>query len=266
MKTRVIVGVLLVALLLACLVFGGYLMIGFISVISVLAIHELSKVFAAKGWNPILIPAYCFAAVFGLVNHFFGLAWVTALYCCAVLATMIISVLDSKRSAGDGVISLFLFLYPILLLVTVLLNYFAFPRPLALTASAMAWAAPSFADMFAYFGGSLFGKHKLCPAISPKKTVEGSVAAILGGMIFGVLLIWLQRLWGGTANPLALVLTGTILGILAQFGDLFASKLKRWAEIKDFSALLPGHGGVMDRIDSILISSPLVLVIFTILQ
>ncbi|MBQ2771008.1 MAG: hypothetical protein IJF41_07190, partial [Clostridia bacterium] len=73
MKTRVIVGAGLIALLLACLSFGGYLMIGFVSVISVLAIHELSKVFNAKGWNPILTPAYCFAAVFGLINHLLGL-------------------------------------------------------------------------------------------------------------------------------------------------------------------------------------------------
>ena len=150
-------------------------------------------------------------------------------------------------------------------LVSLLLVYMAFAPQAALPAACLAYAAPEFCDTLAYFGGTLFGKRKLCPSISPKKTVAGSICALLGGGVFGAILIPLQRLWGGPVHPAVLIGVGLGCGVLSQFGDLFASKLKRWAEIKDFSSVFPGHGGIMDRIDSMLFCGPLVLFVFTIL-
>ena len=112
----------------------------------------------------------------------------------------------------------------------------------------------------------LLGKHKLCLAISPKKTVEGAVAGLIGGVAFGALLIPLQKLWDGVVDAPYLLVIGLICGVCAQFGDLFASLLKRWAGVKDFSSIFPEHGGIMDRIDSILLCAPVVLCLFTILR
>ena len=117
-------------------------------------------------------------------------------------------------------------------------------------------------DVGAYLVGSLLGKHKLIPDVSPKKSVEGAV----GGVIFAIILF---IIYGAavtyfsdqTANYLILVITAFILSVVAQIGDLIASLIKREYGIKDYGTILPGHGGIMDRFDSILaVSLPLVMI------
>jgi phosphatidate cytidylyltransferase len=109
-------------------------------------------------------------------------------------------------------------------------------------------------DILAYFSGSAFGRHKLCPEISPKKTVEGAVGGFLGSVLFcGV--------FGYFAAPDALVhclIIGALGGAAAQLGDLTASIFKRKLGVKDYGRLIPGHGGVLDRLDSVLFTAPLV--------
>lgn len=103
------------------------------------------------------------------------------------------------------------------------------------------------ADSFGYFGGRLFGKHKLIPNISPNKTIEGAISATLFASAFS---IWFLQSMGYSVR-VTIVVT-VIMVILSQVGDLIASAIKRTYGIKDYSKLIPGHGGVMDRIDSIL--------------
>ena len=117
-------------------------------------------------------------------------------------------------------------------------------------------------DTFAYFTGMLLGKHKLIPELSPKKTVEGS----LGGIVFTVLAFLLygfiiEKAARLDANYLVLALTGLLLSVISQLGDLFASLIKRELGIKDYGRLLPGHGGIMDRFDSIIAVSGVLMMI-----
>ena len=119
-------------------------------------------------------------------------------------------------------------------------------------------------DTFAYFSGFLFGKHKLIPDISPKKTIEGSV----GGTLFCVLAMvgygWIVQLVSGgsvTANYLTLAVSGLFIAIVAQVGDLLMSAIKRTYGIKDYGKLFPGHGGVLDRFDSVLAVALVLIVI-----
>ncbi len=109
-------------------------------------------------------------------------------------------------------------------------------------------------DTFAYFIGVLFGKHKLCPNVSPKKTVEGAIAGLVGGVLSAVVYTTILVHLGYKGMPhLPAVLGISLLGgIAAQVGDLTASLVKRHCGIKDFGSIFPGHGGVMDRIDSII--------------
>ena len=117
-------------------------------------------------------------------------------------------------------------------------------------------------DTFAYFGGRLFGRHKLCPAISPHKTVEGAISGTVCGTALG-LAAW-AILKDLTPIPWYAYLVAAFLCVIAgQFGDLVASMIKRQAGIKDFSDLLPGHGGVIDRLDSFCFALPVVF--FTLL-
>lgn len=262
MRTRVIVGAALVAMLVAMLAVGGWMYIAVLTLFSFAAVYELATLFRKKGYAPIVWPLYALAATYSLGYWFFGNVAVIALYLAALLATLLYSLFDTKRTTEDMLVSVGMFVYPLLLLVSALPVYFAFSRATGLTAACFALAAPEFCDSFAYFGGTLFGKRKLCPSISPKKTVEGSVCATLSGALFGLILYFLQRVWGGAVPLAALLPLGLGCGVLSQLGDLFASKLKRWAEVKDFSSVFPGHGGVMDRIDSILFCAPLVYCVF----
>jgi phosphatidate cytidylyltransferase len=114
---------------------------------------------------------------------------------------------------------------------------------------AAVWAG----DISAYLSGSSLGKHKLYPKISPKKTVEGLIGAIFGSMIVALVFAWLftPRLGKGSCILLAIG-----IGILGQLGDFSESMLKRSAQVKDSGTLIPGHGGMLDRLDSFLFSSP----------
>jgi phosphatidate cytidylyltransferase len=116
-------------------------------------------------------------------------------------------------------------------------------------------------DTFAYFSGVFFGKHKLCPEISPKKTVEGSVGGTLGCVvmliIYGVLL---EKTFGQTINYPKLAILGVLVAIISQIGDLTASIIKRKYGVKDYGSIFPGHGGILDRLDSIITTAPLVYI------
>ncbi|MDP1526287.1 MAG: phosphatidate cytidylyltransferase [Rhodocyclaceae bacterium] len=116
---------------------------------------------------------------------------------------------------------------------------------LLLAVMALVWIA----DIAAYFTGRAFGKHKLAPAISPGKTWEGVVGAVLGVMIYG---LWVADLLPATADVAPVFMVGALLLLtaLSVAGDLFESMIKRQANMKDSSQLLPGHGGILDRIDS----------------
>lgn len=130
----------------------------------------------------------------------------------------------------------------------------------------MAWIA----DGGAYFAGTFFGKHKLCPEISPKKTWEGFFGGLIANVIFAVMLGYGYELWDWTftgrhnfaVNMPILVGTAVVSTFLGLLGDLIASLLKRQCGVKDFSEILPGHGGVMDRFDSVLFVAPFIYLLF----
>ena len=127
---------------------------------------------------------------------------------------------------------------------------------------ALVFVAAWMCDVFAYFTGRFFGKHKLAPHLSPKKTVEGSIGgiifAVLGCMLYGLIVDLATDLH---ARYLVLACLGLSLSVISQIGDLWASLIKREHGIKDYSQMLPGHGGVMDRFDSILAISTVLMAV-----
>lgn len=117
-------------------------------------------------------------------------------------------------------------------------------------------------DAAAYFVGTFFGRHKLCPTISPKKTVEGAVGGVIVGAAFLELYVLCYSLFMGahghsfSVNYTEMAVIGIICGLLSIVGDLTASIIKRQNNIKDFGRIMPGHGGVLDRFDSVLVVAP----------
>lgn len=116
-------------------------------------------------------------------------------------------------------------------------------------------------DIFAYLTGRTFGRHKLCPLISPKKTIEGAVGGVLGAVItyfvFGKIV---QAFYNCNVDYVLLCILAIVVSIMSQLGDLAASAIKRQYSIKDYGSIMPGHGGLMDRCDSVLFAAPTVYV------
>lgn len=131
----------------------------------------------------------------------------------------------------------------------------------------LAFLTPWMCDSFAYFTGMAIGKHKLIPDVSPKKTVEGAI----GGIVFGTAtivgygaLVGRYLITDLNARILPLIVVGIILCIISQCGDLIASLIKRHFGIKDYGKVFPGHGGVLDRFDSIIVTAPILYILFSI--
>lgn len=126
----------------------------------------------------------------------------------------------------------------------------------------LVFIAPWVTDTFAYFCGRLFGRHKLIPSVSPKKTIEGSI----GGIVFCILGCVAYRLilsnFHDNLPPIWIfAVLGLVVSIVSQIGDLMFSLIKRRYGIKDYGVLFPGHGGVLDRFDSVIATAPLILIV-----
>lgn len=134
---------------------------------------------------------------------------------------------------------------------------------------------PVFSDTFAYLVGSTLGKRKLCPSISPKKTVAGAIGGLLGSVLCAVTFFLLFDLYAVipvgyvsfsdsvAVRAVVFVVLGIVGGVLAEIGDLAASRIKRSMNIKDFGNIFPGHGGVLDRLDSIMFTLVMLFTAFT---
>ena len=127
-------------------------------------------------------------------------------------------------------------------------------------------------DTCAYFAGRAFGKHKLCPVVSPQKTVEGAVGGVLGTMICGVIVTLVYSVAAnrmeeftrtniGVSMYVVIALLACVAAVLGIYGDLFASVVKRQCGIKDYGTIFPGHGGILDRFDSVMFIAPFVTMV-----
>ena len=260
---RIVTGVCLIGLLVLCLHLGDIVFLLIFGGAFLITIKEMDGLIKAMGKEIVITPAYIFAGFFGIVYYLtaYNLSVVCAFALLMVAATMIGQVLLMGDDFSAAAYCLLPFAYPILSECALVAIYFALPPWMAKTACCAAILCPSVGDMCAYFGGMALGKTPLAPKISPKKTVEGAVFSLLGAMLAGVGLYYAQRIWTQDRGMglFELLSLGFICGVAGQFGDLFASCLKRSADLKDFSETLPGHGGVLDRLDSVLLCSPVVL-------
>lgn len=262
MLTRIISGAVMIAVCVGVLLLGAQIPLVlaiFLAVICAIAVFEvLYNTGAVKNkWVVLIASLYSAGNLFaycGYTQKVFGfLTEQTITLGFAVLVVLLAVVLHKQFS-----------LYSIAALISMpLILSFAFAslRFLYLGQNGLFYLLlllnfSSICDCGAYFVGVTMGKHKLCPEISPKKTIEGAVGGIISSLLVSVLLCFTMN---GGKNLVTLLILTIPLCILGMFGDLFASVIKRNVGIKDYGKLIPGHGGILDRFDSILLVAPVLL-------
>ena len=250
MLTRVIAALALVPLFIFIVIGGIPLYIAEI-VILAMALREFYKAFNAKDIHPIENIGYIFIAYMGLKNILnLGVEY-TYIMIFVLFIYSITYLLRCKNNVIDIAITFFSIFYVAISIDFIVLTINSFER-----GAIYVWTifiVAFLTDTFAYFTGYLFGKHKLIPKVSPKKTVEGSVGGILGSTIICVAFGYFFKI-----DLKVIVFLGFFGSIVAQFGDLFASSIKRYVGIKDYGKLIPGHGGILDRFDSVILVAPFV--------
>ena len=215
------------------------------------------KCIGALGKISLTAPAYLFAVAFPFLLRYMNSAVSVAiigaisalLYLIYVFAHIIWS--HGKLSFGNGLSAYTLSLYIIFALTAIVYirDYKDIGQYIYFLIFLGAWIT----DIFAYFTGVFFGKHKLIEDVSPKKTIEGSIGGIcFCALSFVALGIITEYFFDRNANLLFLVASGIVISIVSQIGDLIMSVIKRHYGIKDFGKIFPGHGGMLDRFDSIL--------------
>lgn len=266
MRTRIISGLVMAAFGVAALLIGGYTAGIIIMIISLGAYYELCKacqvitdkpVNAANVFGYIAIVVYYMNLLFVPEQYKFMVYHV--LLVVIVLLELAVYVLAFPRFNSNQIMSsMFGLLYAPFMLsfLYMILMRFEHGRLVVF----LVFVCSSFSDVFAYFVGVKLGKHKLAPKLSPKKSIEGSIGGILGaalvGLIYGVILYKLG-IYGAEVMGIFSV-CGAIGSVVSQIGDLAASAIKRDHDIKDYSQLIPGHGGIMDRMDSIVVTAPII--------
>ncbi len=233
-----------------------------ITSLSILGIYEFNKAFKGIGYNLIGWVGYLSCSLIftmgGLMDDTSKILLIKIGLPAMLIAIFIyVIVTNMKRNVIDVALTLLSLIYiPFMLSFLKLILMMDNGRLLIWFVFMGAFAS----DTFGYAIGTKFGKHKLCPDISPKKTVEGSIGGIIGVILSYIIitLIANSSYFGMNLNMLSVLLAGVIVGIAGQFGDLSASAIKRFCKIKDFSNIMPGHGGILDRFDSILFAAPVV--------
>ena len=230
-----------------------------IAMISVMAVWEITAALQMTRQIALMVPSMIFAAVLPFLTGLFAQGMGLFIYTVVLFSAMILyhSVITFREVAIIYSMSL---LIPTALQTLVLLRDFGGSHGMfhVIVAIFSAWVA----DAGAYIFGSLFGKHKLCPNISPKKTVEGAIGGIVADILIMLLfgLIFQDFYWNKTVhvNFFVLAAIGLFGALLSMLGDLSFSIIKRSCHIKDFSELIPGHGGILDRFDSVIFVAPFV--------
>ena len=226
--------------------------------------YEMLRAFRAKLTVSQMVAVSVYAAAYVPVAYFWEITGIAALTAAVVLAAFCLLVFDGKTTlegAGSAMICAF---YPTgLSFGLVLANAFAVG---SLPVLVMMFVIPACADTFAYLVGRAVKGPKLCPTVSPNKTISGAIGGLIGGGAGAVAIYFIFRsqavVTAHMAGWVSYFLVGLATSVVTIIGDLIESSIKRRIGIKDMGNLMPGHGGILDRIDGTLVGSIFLYVVF----
>lgn len=260
--TRLLSSIVIVILALAFILTGGYVLAAVLLVLALIAYRELMlacKLSEAKRPNVLEILGYIGIVAYYLLMTFSQeriFLFISVIF--ILVAFMFVYVFAFPKYRAEQIMCAFF----CVAYAPVMLSFIYMVRdlPYGIYTVWMIFISSWICDTCAYIVGMLFGKHKLAPVLSPKKSIEGAIGGIVGSALVGALygyfivepVIQEQRItW-------IFVLISAVGAIIAQVGDLAASAIKRNHDIKDYGKLIPGHGGIMDRFDSVIFTAPMI--------
>ncbi|MEA4815847.1 MAG: phosphatidate cytidylyltransferase [Lachnospiraceae bacterium] len=261
MRTRIISAIVGLPILIVLVWVGGLpLKLGILAV-SLVAMREFYCAFSKNQDKPIHLIGYAFAVFYLLdierivfVPNYFNIF--VSLFMLIILIYIVIFHL--RTSIYEALVTYFGFFYSCFLISHIyLIREYEYGIYFVWLAFICAWGC----DTGAYFSGMLFGRHKLNPALSPKKTVEGAIGGVITSVTIGFIYgMSIEKAFPieGVNSLLLCVVTSGAGAVLSQIGDLAASSIKRYTDIKDYGNAIPGHGGILDRFDSVLLTAPAV--------
>ncbi len=253
MKKRIISAIIMVAVFVPLLLIGGITFAIFMTILALFGLYEIMNIRETKKPFPIAMKviAYLMVIFFSMTNFksiefLYNVDYRVMTFIIFVFLVPMVYINDTKKyNINDA-----LFLIGSILFIGMSFNLLIITRNYDITYIIYLFLITTITDTFAFFTGKFIGKHKLCPDISPKKTVEGVIGGTLMGT-FAATAFYVTVI--NNCNSLILVIVITILlSLVGQIGDLVFSIIKRYYGRKDFSNLIPGHGGILDRFDSII--------------
>lgn len=253
--TRLISGIILVLIALVTVGSGGMLLFATTVAISMIGLFELYRVMKIQK-KPIGYVGYMTVASYYGLLWFHGEQFMMLMSIAFLMLLMTIYVFTFPKYKTEEVTVAFFGVFYVAVMLSYLYQVRVMPdgKYLVWLIFLSSWGC----DTCAYCVGMLIGKHKLAPVLSPKKSIEGAVGGIAGAALLGFLY---ATVFGGymaeVKNPqAACALACAIAAVISQIGDLAASAIKRNHEVKDYGHLIPGHGGILDRFDSMLFTAP----------
>ena len=256
--TRVTSAIVLVAVILTTFLLGNYVMFGFTLILSLVGVVEIyktvgiqKKLLGVLGYISVVV---YYATVFIADTEYMGafiVAW--------LMVVMMVFVFSYPKYKVEEILMAFFGV----VYVAVLMSFLFLIRVRTEDGMLTIWLvmiSSWICDTFAYLFGVMFGKHKMAPVLSPKKTIEGAIGGVAGSAGIGAVYGLLAAPYLGNFNnaPLYFAILCASAGLLSMVGDLGASAIKRCYDIKDYGKLIPGHGGVLDRFDSVLFTAPII--------
>ena len=259
-KTRLLSGIVLVIIALATIICGGPVLFITLLCVSLIGMQELYKAVGVRkdGFNLLEIISYISVILYYLSVWLLPTQYHLPAVILGILLVMSVYVFTyPKYQTGQIVSTFFGIVY-----VGVMLSYVLQTRMLeggvflVWLIFLCSWGC----DTCAYCVGVLIGKHKMAPVLSPKKSIEGAVGGVVGAALLGALYAW--AISGYNANsahtPLIYAIICAVGALVSMIGDLAASAIKRQQNIKDYGTLIPGHGGILDRFDSVIFTAPII--------
>ncbi len=259
--TRSLSGLLYVSILLISIFINRYTFIGVFFIFGIVSIYEFQKLVHLKNKRLYVIfivflgILHVFQDQIYVIIPFLVLTIITELFLVKDLVTIRIIPMFEKRKYRTSIF----YLITAIIFLTLIPSYSGHYQPIIIAgAFLITWTN----DSFAYLVGKNFGKHKLLERISPKKTIEG----FFGGFIFSMLAGYLIAIFSNSLSIGIWLIISIIISIFGTLGDLIQSKFKRQAGVKDSGTIMPGHGGIYDRLDSVIFASPFLYVFLQILH